>query len=735
MRAVPIYSLKDGSMFRHTLLSAALAASCALLAAPAPALAADPGHFMAVQNGALVIDGQRIALPSTNMFDLLYLYINDPVRGKQKLSNARGSGFKAVRYFSSGTYSESTQLFPAVELWENPATRAQFYAAYDRMVADAAELDVKLIPALVTGWSDPTEINRPSGAACQHAPNSLPLLPGSDNRAALKAFALALVTRYRASDTVLFWELGNEFNLNAKHRNSAELCVTREDIAAYIAEMAAAIKAIDSNHLVAAGVAQEGDALMLADQPGAYNDAGDYFRLYHDIPNVDLSTVHIYEQYFYPAPSGSANMAVFLQYFKGIADSLGRPLWVGEFGAPFDQAWSDNNFHDAPMSLLLAKQYLGIDLATTWNWESREYGSPSFHPEMVRFSLDPDEDGDAIAALTYPQARMGGNRPGVTWAPMSGDADGDGRSDLLAAADRGLWQVSLMGAQPAVPGQWTSKFADNARDPAGAPFQRLAGDWDGDGKADIGAKARDGRWFVAFSDGKRYVGGAQWLSGFGSDAADPAGAPFVAISGDWNGDGTSDIGLKARDGRWYTATSNGAAFANPSLALSNFVNENLDPGGGGYSVLTGDWNGDGKTDIGAKSRDGRWFVARSNGAGFVDIAHWLSNFGSDLADPAGAPYQAITGDWNGDGKTDIGLKARDGRWFTALSTGSGFVNASLALSGFGDENLDPNNGGFTALSGDWNGDGRTDIGIKSGDGRWFVAYSNGAGFTAPALWH
>jgi hypothetical protein len=352
---------------------------------------------------------------------------------------------------------------------------------------------------------------------------------------------------------------------------------------------------------------------------------------------------------------------------------------------------------------------------------------------MVQYSVDPGEDADIIGVLTGGPSAMGRDRVGVSWKAHAGDFDGDGRDDLLAEANRGLWQVSIMGDHPGIPSQWLSAFSDDSADIGGSPFQRLVGDWDGDGKSDVGSKSRDGRWHVAFSDGRRFEWPSLWLEGFGNDFAD-GGAPFTAFAGDWNGDGKTDIGVKTRDGRWYTAISNGSAFIGTALAMSNFVDENVDAGGGGYAIITGDWNGDGRTDIGVKSKDGRWFTASSNGSSFVSTREALAGFGNDLADPGSAPFRPIVGDWDGDGMTDVGIKGRDGRWFLATSDGFRFVGPRLALTGFADDTAD---GGapFIPFVGDWNGDQRTDVGVKTIDGRWYLAYSNGVDLTSPQFWH
>lgn len=711
------------------------------LSAPCKALAIDTekasnSGFLRVSNGALDIDGAVPELPSVNMFDLVHLYMTAPASGQAKLARARAAGFRMVRFFAAGTYNEATTRFPAVERWKSADTRASFFAAYDQLVQDAKALGIVLVPALVTGYYDPDERLRPSGSACARYPFSLPMLPGSENRAGMKSFALDLVNRYRDSRVVLFWELTNEGNLAAKHKNPQDLCVTREQIRDYFDELAAAIKTIDGNHLIATGAMQEGDRdLPLGDVAGTFNDAGDYFRYYNASPNVDIVTVHLYSQFDLQDVSGrTLNAGEILRYFNGIAVTMGKPLWIGEFGVPGGTAWSSNNLHDTPMSIFLARHYLGIDLATAWNWESREYGRPDYHPEMVQYSIDPGEDNDIIHVLTSAQDVMGANDARFHWKPMTGDFNGDGRSDLLAASDRGTWQVSLMGDSPSVPGQWFSEFGDNQRDPGAAPFQRLTGDFNGDGITDIAVKGQDGRWFVALGDGRKFGRPGEWLIGFGNTHSDPAG-DFVAIAGDWNGDGLTDIGMKARDGRWYVAFSDGSRFRNPALVLSNFLNENVDNGGGGVHVLSGDWNGDGRTDLGAKTSDGRWYMATSTGTGFTYERLALANLGNDLLDPAGAPFLPVVGDWNGDGKADVGVKSRDGRWFLADGDGLSFIATRQVLSGFGDDLSDPGGAPFTPFAGDWNKDGRTDIGIHSNDGRWFIGTNDGSTFVDLKAWH
>ncbi|MCA9097491.1 MAG: VCBS repeat-containing protein, partial [Planctomycetaceae bacterium] len=186
-------------------------------------------------------------------------------------------------------------------------------------------------------------------------------------------------------------------------------------------------------------------------------------------------------------------------------------------------------------------------------------------------------------------------------------------------------------------------------------------------------------------------GNRSWEASAGGDALFGfAAASDIPVTGDWNGDGITDVGV----------------FRNGSFFLDANGNRNWDGMEGGDAVfgfaaatdipITGDWNGDGKTEVGVV-RNGRFYLD-SNGNRRYDSSDASFGFGALNDTP-------ITGDWNGDGKTDVGVY-RAGKFY---------------LDANGNQKWDgpfPNDAvfGFAAatdlpVTGDWNNDGITDVGV------------------------
>jgi hypothetical protein len=181
-----------------------------------------------------------------------------------------------------------------------------------------------------------------------------------------------------------------------------------------------------------------------------------------------------------------------------------------------------------------------------------------------------------------------------------------------------------------------------------------------------------------------------WLLSTDSSQQIPFGGQpgDVPITGDWNGSGTTKVGV-------YRPSSH--TFLLDYYGNREFT-EVYDLGVGGDPSdipVAGDWNGDGKTKVGL-FRQGLW-ILDSNGDGVFDPATDKTfSFGGE---PGDVP---VAGDWTGSGESKIGIY-RQGSWILDM-TGSGEYDPSLAFK-FGGVPED------VPVVGDWNGDGRTKVGV------------------------
>jgi C1A family cysteine protease len=175
----------------------------------------------------------------------------------------------------------------------------------------------------------------------------------------------------------------------------------------------------------------------------------------------------------------------------------------------------------------------------------------------------------------------------------------------------------------------------------------VVGDWNGDGTTKIGVYM-NGTWYLDMNRNWQWDGQpADRMYSFG------AGLPgAVPVVGDWNGDGTTKIGIYS-NGVWYLdMNGNGQWDGEPTDKIAYFG-----AGLNGAVPVVGDWNGDGKTKIGIY-QNGYWYLD-VNGNGQWDGAptDQLGVFGVGLTNAV-----PVTGDWNADGVTEIGIY-QQGLWY------------------------------------------------------------------------
>jgi hypothetical protein len=246
----------------------------------------------------------------------------------------------------------------------------------------------------------------------------------------------------------------------------------------------------------------------------------------------------------------------------------------------------------------------------------------------------------------------------------------------------------------------------------------VAGDWNGDGADEIGFYV-NGLWYLDLNGNGKWDDEDLWAELGGKLKDQP-------VTGDWDGDGKSDIGIFGP--RWegdelavnleagLPAAKNKNTFQNVSRPKNvppeynevnvkvrtlrqstvgdvrvDLIDHVFEYGHEGDVAVTGDWNGDGISKIGVYN-DGTWRLDVNGDGQWNDGDVEINGFGGKESIP-------VVGDFNGDGIDEIGL-FENGHW-SIDTTGDHKPDKSFEFGRAGDQ----------PLVGDWNGDGTAEFSV------------------------
>jgi hypothetical protein len=231
----------------------------------------------------------------------------------------------------------------------------------------------------------------------------------------------------------------------------------------------------------------------------------------------------------------------------------------------------------------------------------------------------------------------------------------------------------------------------------------VSGDYDGDGKSDLALWVASPSSNTAYWDLHTAAGAA--ITGNGFSWGLPGDIP---VPGDYNGDGKTDLATwRPSTGGWYIRTNTGATVAGTGTIF----------GQAGDIPVPGDYNGDGKTDFAVfRPSTGQWLIETTAGVAITDFA---STTGYGHAGDIPVP-----GDYNGDGVSDIAiyrpLSNGNGEWFLRTTAG-GVITGDDTIYGLA---------GDVPVPGDYNGDGEADLVTwRPSTGAWFMHTTSGSVIT------
>lgn len=368
------------------------------------------------------------------------------------------------------------------------------------------------------------------------------------------------------------------------------------------------------------------------------------------------------------------------QYFTFTAGTVSSQLCPGDSGGPV--VWYGPSQGGPVFAVNSGYNGDGTDIFGN----AAEYGGPGL--EGVKRFSDASVTNWGIADFE-------------TWAQqagvkaVTGDFNHDGIADLALLGGPSWWTLpvafgngdgTFRVSNAGLPGD----FATSAQ----YATQAVAGDFNHDGRSDIALFGGPG-WGsipVAFSNGDGTFSVVNYPRADFATYARAYGAQVVA--GDFNNDHYDDLAVVGGNG-WTSiavAFSNGdgtfATTNKPNATFAGWAQTGLSPWTRQVQAVAGDFDGDGDADIALVGGSG-WgsipvaFSDRTGGFSITNngVAHFAT--WADRAWNAGV--KVVSGDFDGDGKTDLALTGGPD-WITvsfAISAGSGnFTAANLPLNNF-----------------------------------------------------
>ena len=305
--------------------------------------------------------------------------------------------------------------------------------------------------------------------------------------------------------------------------------------------------------------------------------------------------------------------------------------------------------------------------------------------------------------------------------PTSGDFGADHNSDILWRTDSGalgIWGINGT----------TIKFADYIGQNGsyvgtpGPDWHVLGtGDFDGDGKSDLLWWTDSGNVAV-WTMNDTQVTAADYLRSGTAIIGRPGPDWHVIGARDFDGDSKTDLLWRTDSGALAIWEMDGTQLKTADYIRSGSTQINA-PGTDWHVAATADFDGDSKADILWRTDSGALAVWGMNGTQ-IKFANYLSMSGNTVGVPGADWHIAGTGDFDGDGKSDILWRTDSGALAIWMMDGTAIKSADYTRVGAAQQNAHGPDWHITRVA-DYDGDGRSDILWRTDGGALAIWEMNG----------
>ncbi|MEN8194003.1 MAG: Ig-like domain-containing protein, partial [Bacteroidota bacterium] len=336
---------------------------------------------------------------------------------KKSIISAAEIGTKYLRFMVSGFYS------PTLNVLQNDPDF--FWNTMNELMAEIKANSMKIIPSF--GWNlfqFPDYFDE----------TTTDFIADSNSKSYLmfKQFITDFVTKYRDENIVLFYEIGNEYNLYADLKIQNHPFTGKENLGRFTTVQLSGFQKRTANYIRSLdpeGMVTSGNGIPryssyhLMQQPQFSPEGPDFthdsvseFKEYLNIleEGMDIISVHLYNH----EPDGNQrfgindkNSADVLNYMKSAADEMGKLLFIGEFG-DYEPMIQQNKTVPFTQNVLNKIVELDIPFSAPWVWDFYQFKTYEFTPFQI------EQGFTDLIIEKYKQANVDlGNEPVIVANP------------------------------------------------------------------------------------------------------------------------------------------------------------------------------------------------------------------------------------------------------------------------------------------------------------------------------